>query len=129
MAGTATARAYLFLTHVGQVVKRVFAAIVVVIVAGLLIAGVQQNWASIVCWINDESGSLSRTCAQQKVGESGEYADAEIMEVTGIADINENVKRVEFKWRTKPSSQAPNPKPVDGTMTFRKYDDGWRVAE
>ena len=79
--------------------------------------------------MNDETGSLSRTCAQNKIAESGDYKGAEITEVTGIAQINENLKQVEFKWRVKPTNENPNPQSVDSEVTFRKYDDGWRITE
>lgn len=64
-----------------------------------------------------------------KLAQSKDYEGAQITEVTGIAEISDNLKRVEFKWRLKPTPQNPNPQSADGVLTFRKYDDGWRPEE
>ena len=116
-----------------EFVKPALIATLVVVLGVALIVGVGEliegNWGDIVCWVNDETGSLGRTCALNKIAKSKDYEGAEVIEVTGIAEMTNNVKRVEFKWRVKPNAQNPNPQAVDGTLTFRKYDDGWRPAE
>ncbi len=122
-------RVALFLRLIGEVVKKALAATIVIVVGGLLVVGIQEYWPSIKCWIDDESGSLSRTCALHKVTESSGYEGAEVVEITGIADMSDNVKRVEFTWRLKPNDPNPDPQETKGTMTFRKYDDGWRAIE
>jgi hypothetical protein len=100
-----------------------------IVLVAALVSGVSENWGSVVCWRNDQTGSLSRTCAAHKIIELGSYNGAEIVDVTGIADISENVKKVEYKWRMKPSKENQNPQSVDAAVSFRKYDDGWRVAQ
>lgn len=74
-------------------------------------------------------GTLGRTCALHKISESNDFKEAEVTEVTGIGEVGQNIKRVEFKWRLKPSPQNPNPPTADGAVIFRKYDDGWRLSE
>jgi hypothetical protein len=69
---------------------------------------------------------LPRQLATHKISSQPYYDGAEIVEVTGIADMSENLKRVEFKWRLRPSTQNPRPQSADASMIFRKYDDGWR---
>jgi hypothetical protein len=94
-----------------------------------LIASTKKAWPPVVCWANDESRSLSRTCAAYKISRSSEYEGEEVIEVTGIADMSENVKKVEFRWRLKPDAGTLNAQAVDASMTFRRYDDGWRPSQ
>jgi len=58
-----------------------------------------------------------------------EYDTAETVEVTGIANMSENVKRVEFKWWPKPDLDGSRQEAIDASMTFRRYDDGWRPSQ
>jgi hypothetical protein len=116
-----------------EFVRPALIATIVVVFGIALIVGigglVVDNWGGIVCWANDETGNLGRICALHKVSQSKNYEDSDVIEVTGIAEISENVKRVEFKWRYKPTAENPNPQQAEGAITFRKYDDGWRPEE
>jgi hypothetical protein len=104
-------------------------AALMIVGGGFAITGAKKAWPPFVCWANDESGSLSRTCAALKISHSTEYDSVEIVEVTGIANMSQNVKKVEFKWRPKPGLDGPRPGATEASMTFRKYDDGWRPAQ
>jgi hypothetical protein len=97
-----------------------------VIFAAFIFAMVSENRGSIACLLSDNTGSLSRACALHKITTQAGYGNGYVVEITGIADITENVKRVEFDWQTKPDGQNPNRRASKAYMTFRKYDDGWR---
>lgn len=99
------------------------------IVCVVIVSEVSENWGAIVCWTNDETGSLGRTCAMHKIASLPGYDGVVLVEVTGIADIGYNLKRVEFRWRPTPNGKQRNSQPADGSITFRKYDDGWRPSE
>lgn len=99
---------------------------VLVLCAGL-VSFLWDARGPIACWMDDEIGSLGRTCAQQKIQGSSEYDRFEIVEVTGITNLSENEKRVEFIFRPKPTVQNPRPQPSATWTKFRKYDDGWRL--
>ncbi len=117
------------LKDLGKMLRQLLTLLLVLFVGGAIVVGIQSNWGTIMCWFNDETGSLGRTCAEQKISESKQFEGTEVVEITGIAGISDNVKQVEFNWRLKPTSQNPNPQSVPGTVRFRKYDDGWRVEE
>ena len=117
----------LIVRAVVRFVRPALVATLVVVVGAVLVGTVSENWGDIVCWANDETGSLTRTCALHKIVNQAGYGDAYVVEITGIADMSENVKRVEFKWRPKPDAQSPSPQSSNGYVTFRKCDDGWRL--
>jgi hypothetical protein len=100
--------------------------IVVVFRGWVLLFALSENWGTIVCWLNDETGSLSRTCALHKIVARRGFGDAYVVSITGIANVSENVKRVEFEWHAKDASQSPSPSSVSDEIVFRRYDDGWR---
>jgi|ERR1022692_2356502 hypothetical protein len=116
----------LIVNAIVRFVQPAVVATLVIVVGAALVGALIEHWGATVCWVNDATGILNRTCAIHKIGSQPSFNGAEIVEVTGIADVGGSVKRVEFKWRLKPSAQNPNPQPTGGSVTFRKYDDGWR---
>lgn len=71
-----------------------------------------------------------------KVGEQDYYpvvklGDLVFDEITGIADIMENIKEVEYNLKytniTPFGDIMLKTSKVAKTVTFRKYDDGWRI--
>lgn len=80
---------------------------------------------------------LSDEGKKYKVGETDDYypivkvADLVFGEVTGIADVIDNVKEVKYTLRHENLTPFGNITQKTGTIsktaTFRKYDDGWRM--
>lgn len=84
---------------------------------------------NIEVWICDRLDWLPRSVALDKIKQDPGNETIIPVAVTGIKIINSNERLAEFDWEIKPTKDNPTPthEHFHSSVTFRLYDDGWRV--